>query len=352
MSDPFAIVALTGIGINIASSLSEKIASRWLKKPLQDADGRMSGLLKTLKIVPETFNDKLQKCLKQAVEIYFDEHPQYKITGIVRFLQSDAVQAHVAGYFIADPVVESDVVSDTLDEIFHLSAVGHILAQRRGIDFEKILPDFLDACEKALLSHTDEPELLLVYINFNHARNIQNTIRSEAQRVVEHVDERFEGFERKRSATPVNDLFLYTGWAETITDDAEESVSHLRRAFNAGMTEQVNVELHRLKEAKRWSGIKENTKARILAFEASLVLQQNDDFDGALQLLNEARKHEIVDEISAIHALILYKRESPEAALDFLQDQQDRRSQNIKLSILIGLQRYVSRTLRQLRDLL
>ncbi len=94
---PFSPAALSvGVVTNIASDI--------LRHHAQALEGTMVGrMLKSAGLIePEPdFDDRLRDALSKALNLYFETHPQYQLTGIIVFLRDPAVARQIEGYILS-----------------------------------------------------------------------------------------------------------------------------------------------------------------------------------------------------------------------------------------------------------
>jgi hypothetical protein len=79
--EPYTPVALSaGVVTNIASDI--------LKHHAQALEGTLAGrMLKSAGLIEPNFDDHLREALSKALNLYFETHPQYLLTGITAFLR-------------------------------------------------------------------------------------------------------------------------------------------------------------------------------------------------------------------------------------------------------------------------
>lgn len=128
-------------------------------------------------------------------------------------------------------------------------------------------------------------------------------------------------------------------FAAYISDDKDEDIEHLREAWREGRKEDARNGIIELKSAVVWPFLHSSTKAKLLRFEANVVLQLTGDIARAKELADEAHILAPSDSESILRAMIAYTESGPEAALPILAEQQDLHSRNLKAAFLLQMGR-------------
>jgi hypothetical protein len=90
----------------LSAGLVTNIASDILKRHAQALEGTLAGrMLKSAGLIEPDFDDRLCKALSKALNLYFETHPQYQLTGITAFFR-DPVVAWQVGDYILDRKLE------------------------------------------------------------------------------------------------------------------------------------------------------------------------------------------------------------------------------------------------------
>lgn len=125
-----------------------------------------------------------------------------------------------------------------------------------------------------------------------------------------------------------------------VADDTERRIDQMRAAWREGRVSEVGKELNSLKsDSVRWQILPPHTKAKILRFEASWILENNNDIVQAKHLADEAQTLDPSQNQARLRALITYREQGPEAALMWLDGEQDIDSLNLKAALLVQLGR-------------
>jgi len=128
--------------------------------------------------------------------------------------------------------------------------------------------------------------------------------------------------------------------AMRLSDDKGERIEHLREAWREGRREETLRGIASLKEDPVvWPLLHIETQARLLRFEANVVLQTTGDVLRAKELADEAYALVSSDGESSLRALIAYVEFGPEAALPILAEQQDLDNRNLKAAFLLQMSR-------------
>jgi hypothetical protein len=128
-------------------------------------------------------------------------------------------------------------------------------------------------------------------------------------------------------------------FAAYISDDKDEDIEHLREAWREGRKEDARNGIIELKSAVVWPFLHSSTKAKLLRFEANVVLQLTGDISQPKELANEAHALAPQDNESILRAMIAYAESGPEAALPILAEQQSLDIRNLKAAFLLQMGR-------------
>lgn len=125
-----------------------------------------------------------------------------------------------------------------------------------------------------------------------------------------------------------------------LANDTDRRIEQMRAAWREGREAEVANQLKGLKgDSELWQILPPETKARVLRFEASWVLDRNDDIVQAKQLADEAQSLDPSQNQARLRAIIAYREDGPEAALKLLDGQNDLDSLNLKAALLVQIGR-------------
>ena len=151
--DPFTPAALTaGILTNIAADILEHHAQT-LEVTLV---GRM---LKWAGFIEPNFDDRLRDTLSKALRLYFETRPPYKLSGITAFFRDPTVARQIGGYILDRKPIDQGQIQQALDRHLGSDAFTKILLEKRGLDSERIVPDFLECYRRVLNQQLTVPQM-------------------------------------------------------------------------------------------------------------------------------------------------------------------------------------------------
>jgi hypothetical protein len=83
----------------ITASVLTNIATDILKHHAQALEGALAGrMLKLAGLIEPNFDDRLRDTLSKALSLYFETHPNYKLTGVTAFFQDPNVARQIGDY--------------------------------------------------------------------------------------------------------------------------------------------------------------------------------------------------------------------------------------------------------------
>ncbi len=154
--DPFTAVALsTGVITNLATDIL-KHRSQYIKTPL------MARALKWAGFREAELEERILETLTEALTIYFKTHEAYRIQGIVKFFKHPSTAQQIADYIIDGKQIDQSALQSSLEQSLGQQAVAQLLIKKRGLDREKIVPDFLKSYQKALNQQLSIPQMALM----------------------------------------------------------------------------------------------------------------------------------------------------------------------------------------------
>lgn len=146
----------------------------------------------------------------------------------------------------------------------------------------------------------------------------------------------------KRTATVVNTalITMVEQLTERLSSQTEHELERMRIAWREGGKREADAWLTALKnDAVHWQGLSPTIKAKVLCFEASLVLDRPGGVRQAWVLVEEAHGLDPAEPQARLRALIAYRDTGPEAALPLLRGQEDVESRNLHAAILLEVGR-------------
>jgi hypothetical protein len=128
--------------------------------------------------------------------------------------------------------------------------------------------------------------------------------------------------------------------AALVSSDVERQLELMRSAWREGRRKEGQDWVANLRaDQTRWSSLEPRVKARVLVFEALLVVQTTEDMPRARQLADEARILAPSEKQARLRALIAHREGDPEEALNVLAGEGDIDSKNLRAAILLEMGR-------------
>ena len=126
--------------------------------------------------------------------------------------------------------------------------------------------------------------------------------------------------------------------ASIVSEDVELRIDSFRTAWREGRKTEVVDGIRDLKsDSTRWNALSPEVRAKALCFEARLELDINGSVNQAKKLADEARALVPSDSQARLRALIAYKEDGPEAAVQFLEEEEDVDSLNLRAALLLEM---------------
>jgi len=154
--DPFTPAVLTaGILTNIATDI--------LEHHTQALEGTLVGrMLKWAGLIEPNFDDRLRDTLSKALDLYFETYPQYKLTGVMDLFRDPAVARQIGGYILDSKPIDQSEIQQVLDQHLGSDAITKVLIQRRSLEPERIVPDFLECYRRVLSEQLSVPQMAIL----------------------------------------------------------------------------------------------------------------------------------------------------------------------------------------------
>ena len=125
----------------------------------------------------------------------------------------------------------------------------------------------------------------------------------------------------------------YDELASRYSDEIDNSIENWRRAWREGRRDEAVQAVEEVKNDK-WEILKPELKAKILRFEASLVLSLG-NVDLAEELADEALAIFPSDNQVRLRALIAFRKQDPTAAIELLMEEKDYESRNLRAAFYL-----------------
>lgn len=127
---------------------------------------------------------------------------------------------------------------------------------------------------------------------------------------------------------------------DILSTDAEHHLESMRNALREGRKEEAVEWVKSLRaDGTQWRILSPSAQAKVIRFEAGLLLDVSENLDQSKRLADEARNLAPEDNDSRLRALIASQETGFEDAITILDDQVDIDSINLKASFLLNLDR-------------
>lgn len=124
--------------------------------------------------------------------------------------------------------------------------------------------------------------------------------------------------------------------ATSMASDIEKQIEIVKKLWREGQREEAVEWVKNQKEdTGKWQVIPPNIKAKVLGFEARLMLSENEGIIQAKRLLSEAKSLDPTFSETRIKALIVYKENGPDAAIKYLEGMTEPESVNLRAALLL-----------------
>lgn len=199
--EPLTVAALTaGVITNIAVDILEYHA--------QALEGTLVGrMLKWAGLIEPNFDDRLRDTLSKALSLYFEAHPQYKLTGITTFFRDPAVARQIGGYILDRKSVDQDQIQQAFDRHLGSDGITRVLIQQRGLEPERIIPDFLECYRRVLSEQLSVPQMAILLEIVDQTDTVIAEMRASEERlatVVQQVASRVNAQTEKLESIDAN----------------------------------------------------------------------------------------------------------------------------------------------------
>jgi tetratricopeptide (TPR) repeat protein len=123
-----------------------------------------------------------------------------------------------------------------------------------------------------------------------------------------------------------------------LSSETEEHLEFMRKASREGRRGEAIAWLSDLRaDAPKWKALSSETKAKLLNFEAGLVLDTTGDIERAQQLADQALGLAPSENQTRLRAHLAWRERGPEAAIKMLEGHDDVDSLNLKAILLLEM---------------
>jgi len=210
--ESFTAAAITaGLLTNIAADILEHYA--------QDLEGTLVGrMLKWTGLIEPDFDDRLRDTLRKALVLYFETYPEYKLSGIRTFFHDPAVARQIGGYILDRKPIDQDEIQQALARHLGSDATTEVLLDQRGLEPERIVPDFVDCYRQVLNQQLTVPQMGILLEVLEQTDTLVAEIQASEARLKDYIAELLES----KLSPEALDTAYQRGQQELATDLAEE----------------------------------------------------------------------------------------------------------------------------------
>lgn len=127
--------------------------------------------------------------------------------------------------------------------------------------------------------------------------------------------------------------------SESLSDAALKQIESIRELWRTGDAQKAFGQLLEMKLEARWKILKPEARFRILRLEAGFRLNVERNVTGARAVVEEASKEGDRQKLQGLEALLAFHEGAHEKALEILKDPQNLETWNVRLAILLEIER-------------
>ena len=179
--------------VYVTTSLFTHIVSKILEYHEQPLETTLVGqILARSGLTEPDFNVRLQDIIKKTLELYFETHPEYDLTGIDAFFEDAVVTQQIRDYILNRSPLNQNLIQQALNR--HLMGDGIILMliKQRNLVPENIVSDFLACYRKVLNMQLNTPQVLVLLEVLEQTDNIIADIKSSEVRLKDYINQLLE----------------------------------------------------------------------------------------------------------------------------------------------------------------
>src|SRR6266568_2072561 len=174
----------------ITTGILSSIAGDILEHNATALEGTLAGqLLKRVGLIEPNFNDRLRDTLKKSLELYFETHPQYDLSGIDTFFRDPAVAQQIGGYILNRHPIDQQQIQQALDRHLLSDAITVLLIKKRNLVPQNIIPDFLECYRQVLNMQLSVPQMSILLEVMDQTNTLIAEIQSSEARMKSFIEE-------------------------------------------------------------------------------------------------------------------------------------------------------------------
>lgn len=177
LPESIGLAALSaGLLTNLASDIL-KHRSQTVQNPL------LVRALKWAGFRDPDLDERIQDVLVRALQHYFKQHPHYRLSAIINYIQSPAAAAQIADYTLDGQPIDPTALEAGLQTFLDANTVSKLLIRKYQLDMSHVISDFLASYRAVLNQHLGLPEMALMAELLNQREQLTAEIRCSETRL-------------------------------------------------------------------------------------------------------------------------------------------------------------------------
>lgn len=145
-------------------------------------------MLKWAGIIEPNFEERLCETLSKTLGLYFKEHPQYALSGIVDFFRDASVAEQIGDYILDRRPIDYTQLQLAFEQHFSTAhPASKILFQRRGLSSKQVINDFITCYRRVIGEQLSVPEMGILLDLLDQTTTTVNEIKASEQRLKHYV---------------------------------------------------------------------------------------------------------------------------------------------------------------------
>ena len=184
--EPYTAIALSaGVLTNLASDIL-KHRSQYVENPLMVRALKWTGFREL------DIEEDIQGALIKALQLYFEQHPEYKINGIISFISDPVTARQIADYVLDGQSIDEKALQRVLDTYLNQQTVARLLIKKRNLKTTNIVPDLLTCYRRVLNQQLSVPQMALMLQFLEQKEQALEAIKASEERLKSYIQEVLE----------------------------------------------------------------------------------------------------------------------------------------------------------------
>jgi hypothetical protein len=129
----------------------------------------------------------MRNTLSKALGLFFETHPEYKLSGIRAFFRDPEVGKQIGGYILDRKPIDQGKVEEALSQHLGDDALTKVLMEQRGLEPKRIVPDFLECYRKVLNRQLTIPQMGILLEVVDQTDALVDEIRTSEERLKDYI---------------------------------------------------------------------------------------------------------------------------------------------------------------------